>query len=311
MPARVPITPWHWAGFILIIIAFLALDLGVCSRRSQTVNSKKALIWTGVWLALALLFASRIAAWRGPGEALEFATGYFIEFSLSIDNVAAMALIFASFNVAPPRQRRVLLWGVLGALVMRGLMIGAGAALLARFHWVLYVFGAFLVLTGMKWGFSRTAGAPRRDHAVVRLARKFFPVSNDADTDHFLTWSEGRRALTPLALVLLMIETTDLIFAADSVPAIFAVTQKPFIVFTSNIFAVLGLRSLYFAVAAAVQNFRFLKAGLAAVLVFVGAKMLASRRLAIPTGLSLAVVAVIIGGALAFSILSAHKEKRA
>jgi tellurite resistance protein TerC len=311
MPAPVPITFWHWAAFILVILIFLALDLGALGRSSQTVKRKDALAWSAVWFLLALLFAGGIQMWRGPAEALEFVTGYFIEFSLSIDNVAAIALVFASFAVPPPRQHRVLLCGILGALVMRGLMIGLGAALIQRFHWVLYAFGVFLVFTGVKWGFTRTTALPPRENAVIRLARRIFPVSSDINTDKFLTRLNGRRAWTPLALVLLMIETTDLLFAVDSIPAIFAVTQKPFIVFTSNIFAILGLRSLYFAVAGAIQYFRFLKAGLAAALIFVGVKMLVSVRFVIPTGFSLGVVAALIAGSIALSILLVRPGKRA
>jgi len=302
MPAPVPITFWHWAGFILIILVFLALDLGVFHRSSRVVKSQEALLWGAVWFSLAILFARGLDVWRGPGESLEFVTAYFVEFSLSMDNVVAIALIFTCFGVAARHQHRVLFWGILGALVMRGMMIGLGAALIHTFRWVLWLLGAFLIFTGVKWGFSKQAALQPENNPVLRLARRILPVSSDYDGDKFLAWMDGRRAWTPLALVLLMVETADLIFAVDSIPAVFAVTQKPFIVFTSNIFAILGLRSLYFAVAGAIQHFRFLKAGLAGVLIFVGVKMLASRWVAVPAGFSLAVVAAMIALSMGFSI---------
>jgi tellurite resistance protein TerC len=312
MPAPVPITFWHWAGFILIFLVFLALDLGVFHRSSRPVKFKEALLWSAIWFCLAMLFARALGAWRGPGESLEFITAYVVEFCLSMDNVAAIALIFASLGVAAQYQHRVLFWGIFGALILRGLMIGVGAALIHAFHWVLYLLGAFLILTALKWAFSKPAAVPPENNPVFRLARRIFPVST-GDGDKFLTWLDGRRAWTPLALALLMVETADLILAADSIPAVFAVTQKPFIVFSSNAFAILGLRSLYFAVAGAIQYFRFLKAGLAGVLVFVGGKMLASRWVEVPVGASLTIVAAIIAFSLGLSILlsrpAVQKEK--
>jgi len=257
-----------------------------------------------------MLFAGGLALRRGAQESLEFATGYFVEFSLSMDNVAVIALIFAFFGVAPQFQHRVLFWGILGALIMRGFMIAAGVALVQTFHWILYLLGAFLVGTGLRWVFSKQAAVQPEKNPLLRLARKVFPVSNDFDGGKFLTWQNGRRALTPLALVLLTVETADLLFATDSIPAVLAVTQNPFIIFTSNIFAILGLRSLYFAVANALQYFRYLKTGLAAVLIFVGAKMLASRWFVLPTGISLAIVAAIFALSVGLSIVSARKEPR-
>jgi tellurite resistance protein TerC len=313
MPAPLPITFWHWAGFILLILVFLALDLGVFHRSSRIVTSKEALLWSAVWFSLAILFARGLEVWRGPDESLEFVTGYFIEFSLSMDNVVAIALLIACFGVAARHQHRVLFWGILGALVLRGMMIGLGAALIHIFRWALWLLGAFLIFTGVKWGLSKQAAVQPENNPVLRLARRILPVSSGCDGDKFLTWMDGRRAWTPLALVLLMVETADLIFAVDSIPAVFAVTQKPFIVFTSNIFAILGLRSLYFAVADAIQYFRFLKAGLAGVLIFVGVKMLASRWAAVPTGLSLAVVAAMIALSMGISIghsILARREER-
>jgi tellurite resistance protein TerC len=310
MPAPGAITVWHWAAFVLIILVFLGLDLAVFHRTPRAVKPKEALAWSVVWLLLAMAFAGGLAAWLGPEESLEFVTGYFVEYSLSLDNVAAIALIFAAFGVAARQQHRVLFWGILGALLMRGVAIGLGATLIQMFHWVLYVMGAFLVFTGLKWGLTKNPEFHPEDNPVLRLARRIFRVSGDNAADHFLTWQDGRRALTPLALALLMVETADLIFAVDSIPAIFAVTQKAFIVFTSNCFAILGLRSLYFVVAGALAYFRFLKAGLAGVLVFVGAKMLASSWYAIPTGLSLAVVAAIISLSVGWSILTMRRETR-
>jgi tellurite resistance protein TerC len=313
MPASIPITFWHWAGFILIILVFLALDLGVFHRSSRVFKSQEALLWSAAWFSLAILFARGLDVWRGPGESLEFVTAYFVEFSLSMDNVVAIALIFTCFGVAARHQHRVLFWGILGALIMRGMMIGLGAALIHTFRWALWLLGAFLIFTGVKWGFSKQAAVQPENNPVLRLARRILPVSSDYDGDKFLAWMDGRRVWTPLALVLLMVETADLIFAVDSIPAVFAVTQKPFIVFTSNIFAILGLRSLYFAVAGAIEHFRFLKAGLAGVLIFIGVKMLASRWVAVPAGLSLAVVAAMIalsmGLSIWYSFPAVRKEK--
>jgi tellurite resistance protein TerC len=309
MPGTVSITPWHWAGFILVILACLALDLGVFHREARVVTVREALLWSGIWFLLAMLFARALDRWRSQEESLQFLTGYLIEFTLSLDNVFAIALIFASFGVAQAQQHRVLYWGIVGALLMRGLMIGAGAALLQSFHWLLYLLGAFLVVTGLRWGFSRQEAVQPERNPVIRLARKFFPVSPEFDGGKFLTVVNGRRALTPLALVLLMVETTDLVFATDSIPAIFAVTQNAFIVFTSNMFAILGLRSLYFALSGAIHYFRYLRVGLAGVLVLIGLKMLAARWVAIPAGLSLALVAALLAASICGSILAARRER--
>src|SRR5580658_7436963 len=305
MAAPIPIQVWHWAGFILFVLLAVALDLGVFHRAARVVKVRQALLWSGIWLALALLFACALAQWRTREESLQFLAGYLVEFSLSLDNVLAMALIFASFGVAAEQQHRVLCLGIVGALLMRGMMIGASAALLQSFHWLLYLMGLFLVVTGLRWGFSKPSAARPQDNRAIRLARKFFPVSANFDGGRFVTLADGRRALTPLALVLLAVETTDLIFAVDSIPAVFAVTQNGFIVFTSNIFAILGLRSLYFVLAGAVESFRYLRTGLAAVLVVVGLKMLVARWFKVPTNLSLGLVAVILAAAMLCS-----KKKR-
>jgi len=270
---------------------------------------RRALKRSGVYFGLALLFAAVLAAWKGTELALEFLTGYVIELSLSMDNVFAIALIFDYFMVPNEQRSRVLQWGILGAIVMRGLMIGVGAALIQTFHWFIYALGAFLLFTGIKWALSKSAILEQKDNAVVRLARRLFPVTAGFEGRRFLGRVDGRRALTPLALALLMVETTDIVFAVDSIPAIFAVTQNPFIVFTSNIFAILGLRSLYFVLVGAMRYFRYLKPGLACVLAFIGAKMLLSRWWTLPTAWSLAGVGAILGGAVVLSILSNPKAR--
>lgn len=305
-----PITIWHWAAFVAIVLVFLLLDLTVLRRSSRVIKAGEALLWCAVCFVLAMLFAWLLAVWRGKDESLEFLTGYFVEFSLSMDNVVAIAVIFASFGVEARHQHRVLFWGILGALLMRGLIIGAGVTLVQSFHWFLYLMGAFLVFTGIKWCFAKQQEIQPRHNPILRLARRILPVAENYDGDKFLTRLNGRPAWTPLALVLLMVETTDLIFAVDSIPAIFAVTQKAFIVFTSNVFAILCLRSLYFVIAGAIRFFRFLKAGLAVVLIFVGCKMLAARWYVVPTVLSLAIVVTIIGIAMGLSFCLARSDKQ-
>jgi tellurite resistance protein TerC len=318
MFALVEITPWHWAGFILCVIFFIALDLGIFHRGSHAVTFKQALAWSALWFALAMVFAALMLHWRGRNEAVQFVTGYLIELSLSLDNLLVIALIFASFRVPPEFQYRLLVWGILGALAMRGVMIVAGASLIEHFEWVLYLFGAFLVFTGGKMLFAGHEHVAPEKNPVVRLARKLFPVAPAFDGNKFLTRLNGRNALTPLALVLLLIETTDLLFAVDSVPAVFSVTRKAFIVFTSNVFAILGLRSLYFLLAGALGLFRYLKIGLSIVLVFIGAKMLLDPhegtarwfQMEISTGISLLVVFGIISISIALSVTAARREQK-
>jgi tellurite resistance protein TerC len=306
MPAPVPITAWHWAGFILAILLLVAVDLRVFHRFASVVRLREALLSTAIWVGLALLFSRALAHWRGQEESLQFLTGYLIEFSLSMDNVFAIAMIFSAFGVASAHQYRVLYWGIAGALLMRGLMIGVGAALLQTFHWVSLALGVFLILTGLKWAFSRQQTTRSDKNIVVRVARKFLPVAPDFDGDRFVTWVGTRRFLTPLALALLAVETTDLFFAVDSIPAIFAVTQNAFIVFTSNIFAILGLRSLYFVLAGAMGYFRYLRIGLSIILVFIGVKMLLARFHPISTVISLAVVLAILALCIGSSLLAAR-----
>lgn len=300
---------WRWAGFVVVVLVFLALDLGMLRRKAAVVSFRQSLSWSLIWLLLALGFAATLTLWKGREQGLQFLAGYVVEWSLSLDNLFAMALIFAWFGVPSALQHRVLFWGIIGALVMRGVMIGAGAALLAEFHWLLYLMGAFLVWTGLKWGFSRQAVVQPEKNRLVRIARKLFPVTADFEGRHFFGVVEGHRALTPLALALLTVEATDLVFATDSIPAVFAVTQDAFIIFTSNICAVLGLRSLYFVMAKAMACFRHLKTGVALVLVFIGSKMLLSRWYAVPTGVMLAVVAGVIGVSILLSRVPAAGTK--
>ena len=316
MLAFVEITPWHWAGFIACVLIFLALDLGVFHRRAHVVKFREALAWSVVWFCLAMLFALALKPLRGERESLQFLTGYLIELSLSMDNVFVIALIFGYFKIPLQFQHRVLFWGILGALLMRGAMIGAGVALISRWQWVLYALGALVVYSGIKTFFAHTGVEPEKNF-VLKLARKLYPVAPELDGQRFTTRWKGRKALTPLALVLLLVETTDLIFALDSIPAIFAVTTKPFIIFTSNVFAILGLRSMYFVLADAITYFRFLKYGLSLVLVFVGVKMLVDPhdqpprwfQYDFPDGASLGVVGGIILISILASLAAAQREK--
>jgi tellurite resistance protein TerC len=317
MLALVTITPWHWIGFVAFVIVFLALDLGLFHRKAHVIGFKEALLWTAIWFTLAVVFALALRPARGEKESLEFLTGYLIELSLSMDNVFIIAIIFTYFRVPSEFQHRVLFWGILGALLMRGLLIGVGVALIDWLDWILYVFGAFIVYTGAKMFFVDSDVDPEKNK-VIRLARKFFPIAPAFDGQKFVTQWDGRRALTPLALVLLMVETTDLLFALDSIPAIFAVTRNPFIVFTSNVFAILGLRSLYFVLAGAIGYFRYLKYGLALVLVFIGVKMLIDPhdntprwfQADIPIINSLLVVAGILLLSIIASLVAAWREKK-
>jgi tellurite resistance protein TerC len=317
----IEITSWHWTGFILCVLFFLALDLGVFHREAHVVKFKEAIAWTTVWFTLSLAFGlfiapSLVSGWERQ-DTVEFVTGYIIELSLSMDNVFVIALIFTYFRVPPQYQHRVLFWGILGALVMRGIMIAGGAALISRFMWMLYIFGAFLVFTGAKMLFVNDEGVDPERNVLLRLARKFFPVTTTFHGQKFTIQEAGKLTLTPLALVLLVVETTDLIFAVDSIPAIFAITQKPFIVFTSNVFAILGLRSLYFVLAGAIDHFRYLKVGLSFVLIFIGAKMLVDPhgkppqwfQVDISSGVSLLVVGAILATSIALSIVAGQRER--
>jgi len=320
MLAEIQITTWHWVAFIGAVLLFLSLDLGVFHRRAHVVKFGEALVWTTVWFLLAMAFAfAFIAPNLGEQKTVLFLTGYITELSLSMDNVFVIALIFAYFRVPTTYQHRVLFWGILGALVMRGLMILAGVALINRFQWTLYLFALFLIYTGIKMIFSRDEGIEPEKNPLIRLARKFYPVSHEYDGQKFMTRMGVVRALTPLAIALLMIETADLVFALDSIPAIFGFTTDPFIIFTSNVFAILGLRSLYFVLANAIGYFRFLKVGLSVVLVFIGVKMLIAPhataekkfwfQVELEPKISLAIVGSIIFVSILTSVIVAWQEK--
>jgi tellurite resistance protein TerC len=288
-------TPALWAGFVAFVLALLALDLGVFHRHAHEVSTKEAGIWSAVWVALALGFGALVAHWFGAERGLEYLTGYVIEKALAVDNLFVFYAIFAYFAVPAAYQHRVLFWGVLGALVMRAIFILAGAALLAHFHWVMYVFGTILVLTAIKLFFLADEGMHPERSRVYRLFRRLVPAVPDYRGAHFVVVEGGKLYATPLLFVLALIEWTDVVFAVDSIPAIFAVTSDPFIVFTSNIFAILGLRSLFFLLQGVIGRFHLLKPALAAVLLFVGVKMLLMDVVKLPILLSLGVVAGLIG----------------
>ncbi len=301
-------SPWLWAGFIGFVIAMLALDLGVFNRKTHAITMKEAGIWTAVWIGLALVFNAILYFWQGSEPALQFLTGYLIEKALSVDNLFVFALIFTLFAVPAQYQHRVLFWGVLGAIIMRGIFIAVGAALLESFHWIIYIFGAFLVYTGIKLATHKDTTIEPDRNPLVKLFRRLFPITEHYEGEHFFIRRAGRLMATPLLLVLVMVESTDLVFAVDSIPAIFAVTQDPFLVFTSNIFAILGLRSLYFLLAGALDKFYYLKTALAVILVFVGVKMLIVEFIKIPIALSLAVIVGLLAIAIIASLLRARRD---
>ncbi len=300
-------TIWLWIGFHVFIFAMLALDLGVFHRKAHTVSIKEALAWTIVWITLAMIFNAGVYFFSGPEPALQFLTGYLIEESLSVDNIFVFVLLFTYFSVPAAYQHRVLFWGILGALVLRGMMIALGVVLLETFHWIIYLFGAFLIFTGIRMALHKETEVHPERNPLLRLVRRIVPVTHDYERDRFLVRRAGQVLVTPLLLVLLVVETTDLIFALDSIPAVFAVTKNPFIVYTSNIFAILGLRSLYFVFANAMGKFHYLQLGLAVVLSFVGAKMILTGIYHIPTALSLAVIAVVLATAVVASIVRARR----
>jgi tellurite resistance protein TerC len=310
MPAPHEITFWHYAGFIVVVLVLLALDLGVFHKSAHVVKVREALMWTTLWCVLALAFGLGLGYWRGRDDAVLFVTGYLLELTLSMDNVFVIALIFSYFRIPPEYQHRVLFWGILGALIMRGGMIGVGAALISKAHWILYLFGIFLIYSGAKMAMAKEEGVHPDQSLIIRLLRKFFPISRELDGQNFVTHKQGGTMFTPLVPVLAMVETTDLVFALDSIPAIFGVTQQPFIVFTSNVFAILGLRSLYFVLAGAIEYFRYLKFGLAIVLVYIGIKMLAERWVHMPIAISLMIIVGIILTSMLVSVLAAYREKR-
>ncbi|MCX7604224.1 MAG: TerC family protein [Bryobacteraceae bacterium] len=287
-------TPLLWAGFTLLIFLLLALDLGVFHRRVHVIHPREAFLWSVFWICLALVFNAGVWHWFGRQHALEFFTGYLIEKALSVDNIFVFIVIFTYFAVPQELHHRVLFWGILGALVLRGIFILAGAALIQKFHWVIYVFGAFLIFTGVKLFLDRGSEVHPEQNPVYRLFRRFVRSTAGYRGPRFFVTENGVRYATPLLLVLVCIEATDVVFALDSIPAIFAITRDPFIVYTSNIFAILGLRALYFLLAGIIPKFRFLRIGLAAVLVFVGIKMVIEGIVEIPILVSLSVIATLL-----------------
>jgi tellurite resistance protein TerC len=298
---------WLWIGFNAFVLAMLAVDLFVFHREAHEVRPREAAAWSVVWIVLALLFGAGVYVFMGREAGLEYYTGYLIEKALSVDNIFVFVLIFTSFGVPARYQHRVLFWGILGALLMRGAMIAAGAYLIQQFHWIIYIFGAFLVFTGIRTAMHDAADFDTESSLPIRVIRRLMPVTNTYHGQRFFVREQGHRRsrlmATPLFVVLALVETTDLIFAVDSIPAIFAVTQDPFIVYSSNVFAILGLRALYFLLADVIHRFHYLKAGLSTVLVFVGLKMLAIDVYKMPIGISLGVIALVLGVSVAASWL--------
>src|SRR5918999_1693402 len=296
-------TPVLWIGFTAFVVAMLVLDLSVFHRRAHEVRMREALIWTGAWIGMALLFNLGVYLWFGAKTGLEFLTGYLIEKALSVDNIFVFLVIFAYFRVPGALQHRVLFWGIIGALVTRAIFILLGAALLHRFHWVVYLFGAFLVFTGVKLLWQGESEVHPERNPMLRLFARLVPSVSDYRGTRFWVVEAGRRFATPLLTVLVVVETTDLVFAVDSIPAIFAVTRDPFIVYTSNIFAILGLRALFFVLAGTMEKFHYLKVGLGLVLAFVGVKMLLADVYKVPVGISLSVIAALLAGSIITSLL--------
>jgi tellurite resistance protein TerC len=301
-------TPLLWLGFSVFVLVMLGLDLGVFHRKDHVIRVKEALVWTGIWIGLALTFNVGIHIYFGSERALEFLTGYLIEKALSVDNLFVFLVVFSYFSVPAYLQHRVLFWGILGALLMRVLFILLGAALLQNFHWIIYVFGAFLIITGIKLLAQKGEHVHPERNPVLKLFKRVVPAVPDYRDKHFFVRENGKWFATPLFMVLVVIEATDLVFAVDSIPAIFAVTEDPFIVYTSNVFAILGLRSLYFALAAMMGRFRYLKVGLGLVLGFVGIKMVITDIYKIPIVISLAVIALLLTGSIVASLLRPEEK---
>lgn len=308
---------WLWIGFNIFVLLMLAMDLGIFHRKAHAVSIKEATIWSIVWIALAMLFnlglylfwdrLSPNSTFTNSQAALAFFTGYLIEKSLSVDNIFVFVLLFTFFAVPATYQHRVLFWGIMGALLMRGTLIAVGAALLKEFHWIIYIFGVFLIFTGIRMALHDNKEMHPEQNPLVKLLRKIMPVTETYEGDKFFLRRTGKLFATPLFIVLLLIESTDLVFAVDSIPAVFAVTQDPFIVYTSNVFAILGLRSLYFLLAGVVDKFHYLKLGLSAVLVFVGIKMAIVDFYKIPVGLSLVIIAAILGVSVIASLIRSQR----
>jgi tellurite resistance protein TerC len=297
-----------WVGFNVFVLGMLALDLGVFHRKSHTVTVREALTWTGVWVTLSLFFNLFIYYYFGEEKAVEFFTGYLIEKSLSVDNIFVIIMIFSYFQVPQEYQHKVLFWGILGALVMRVIFIFSGIELIHRFHWLVYIFGGFLVFTGIRMITSGDDKIEPEKNPIIKLARRMFSVTPTFEGDQFFTKHEGKTWVTPLFLVVILIEVTDLIFAVDSIPAILSISEDPFIVYTSNVFAILGLRSLYFALSGIEKYFHYLKFGLSAILIFVGVKMCIVDFYKIPVSISLIVIVFVLAIAMLASVLFPKKE---
>ncbi|HLS88288.1 MAG TPA: TerC family protein [Sphingobacteriaceae bacterium] len=298
------VSPLIWVVFTVIILGILLLDLGVFHRQAHVVSTREAAMWTALWVSVALLF-NGLVYWRmGSEAAAEFLAGYLVEYSLSVDNIFVFIMLFDMFAVPPAYRHRVLFWGILGALVMRLALILVGASLIARFQWIFYVFGIFLIWTGARMALAKSEGVDLAGNPVLRWVRRFIPITEKYHGERFLLRIDGRLWATPLMLVLILVETTDLMFALDSIPAIFGITREPFIVYTSNVFAILGLRSLYFLLGDIVSYFRYLKYGLSLILVFIGVKMILANWVEISTFGSLAVVGSIIVVSIAASLLA-------
>ncbi|RIK31748.1 MAG: hypothetical protein DCC56_06090 [Anaerolineae bacterium] len=311
---------WLWIGFNLFVLALLAIDLGVFHKKAHAVSIKEAAIWSGVWIGLSLLFnlglyffwntISPGSSYSNSEAALAFLTGYLLEKSLSVDNIFVFVLLFTFFAVPAAYQHRVLFWGIIGALIMRGTLIVVGAALLKEFHWIIYIFGAFLIYTGFRMASHQSTELIPDQNLLLRIFRKTMPITETYEEDKFFVRRAGKLLATPLFVVLLVVESTDLIFAVDSIPAIFAVTDNPFIVYTSNVFAILGLRSLYFLLAGVVDKFHYLKLGLSVVLVFVGVKMLIVDFYKIPVGISLGVIASVLTVSIIASLIRSRRMEK-
>jgi tellurite resistance protein TerC len=299
-----------WAAFNIFVLIMLALDLGIFHRKSHAVSIREALTWTGIWFGLAMLFNLFIYYQFGKEKSIEFFTGYLIEKSLSVDNIFVIIMVFSFFSVPERYQHKVLFWGILGALVMRVIFIFAGIELVHKFHWLMYVFGGFLIVTGIRMGTGSEMKIDPDKNPLVKLVRRLFPVTSSFMSDNFFVRLNGRLWATPLFVVVVVIEGTDLIFAVDSIPAILAISDDPFIVYTSNVFAILGLRSLYFALSGIEKYFRYLKYGLALILVFVGAKMALVDIVKIPVEISLIVIVFVLGFSMFASLAIAKPQKK-
>lgn len=298
-----------WIGFIVFLIIMLAIDLGIFNRKSHEINYKEALLWSGIWLSLAILFNIGVFHFAGHEKGMEFLTGYLLEKALSIDNIFVFVLLFTFFDVPKVYQHKVLYYGIVGALLMRGALIVLGATLIVKFHWVLLLFGAFLVFSGIKMAFHKEEKIEPDKNPIVRFFKKIFPVSAKYEKDKFFVKKKSGLLATPLFIVLIVVETTDLVFAFDSIPAILAITQDTFIVFTSNAFAILGLRSLYFALAGFMDKFKYLRLGLSIILVFIGIKMLVADFYPISVGVSLAVLVLVLTISILASVFVKRREQ--